>query len=347
MFEFNEVALNQIIVHHVGNKTKEEKLRFSKSVLQLDEPVKDLLLQYFLSPFKVDAFYSFSHESDVNLNDVYTCVSRVFDNPESFQEQSTHLAQRLFDITDHPRIKSGEFYVAYLENVVVDDELVDAVGLFKSENKDTYLKVFQRNDNFEIDYENGININRLDKGCLIFNTEKDLGYKVCIVDNLSRSGEARFWRKDFLNLEERHDDFYMTQNHMKVCKAFVSDVYNQENEVERPDQIDFLNKSMQYFKDKEQFDSQEFNEQVLQDKNTIAAFSEFQENYVQENEIELEKQFDISDEAVKRGKGQFKSVLKLDKNFHVYIHGSRDRVVKGYDSERDLHFYQLFYNNES
>ena len=43
-------------------------------------------------------------------------------------------------------MRSGEFYVAYFSDCVLDDEIVDAIGIFKSENKDTYLKPIERNN---------------------------------------------------------------------------------------------------------------------------------------------------------------------------------------------------------
>lgn len=43
----------------------------------------------------------------------------------------------------------------------------------------------------------------------------------------------------------------------------------------------------------------------------------------------------------------FKSVLKLDKNFSVYIHGNRDYIEQGYDEERGKNYYKLYYENET
>ena len=41
----------------------------------------------------------------------------------------------------------------------------------------------------------GVNINKLDKGCLIFNTNKEDCYVVSVVDNSNR-GEAKYWVED-------------------------------------------------------------------------------------------------------------------------------------------------------
>lgn len=41
-----------------------------------------------------------------------------------------------------------------------------------------------------------------------------------------------------------------------------------------------------------------------------------------------------------------KSVIKLDKNFHIYIHGSHDLIHQGIDPDTGKKFYKIFYDNE-
>ena len=170
MLVTSEIVLEDIILHKVGNKSREEDIRFSKSALQLDGFVKDLLLKYFLSPFKSEEYFNLAHESDLSLNEVYSFVSRIFEDPADIHQQSVHLARHLYEQSTHPKIKEGEFYVTYLRDCVLDGEAMDAIGLFKSESRETYLKVYPNGDSFDIDSEDGVNINKLDKGCLIFNT---------------------------------------------------------------------------------------------------------------------------------------------------------------------------------
>jgi hypothetical protein len=43
----------------------------------------------------------------------------------------------------------------------------------------------------------------------------------------------------------------------------------------------------------------------------------------------------------------FKSVLKLDKNFHIYVHGNRQLIERGYDDEKGMNYYKVFFNNEA
>ena len=78
----------------------------------------------------------------------------------------------------------------------------------------------------------------------------------------------------------------------------------------------------------------------------IDSFRKFDQTYRDENEIELPDSFEISKQAVKKQAKIFKSVLKLDTNFHVYIHGRRDMIEQGID-ENGRKFYKIFYENES
>ena len=348
MFDFSNTIMSDIVVHKVGNKLREEKLQLSKQPLNLDDSIKELLHSYFLTPFKSEACYQFAHESNLSLNEVYNYASQIFGNNEVFFEQSINIARHLFNESNHPKIKDGEFYAVKFRDCVIDDEICDAIGLFKSENKDTYIKVYQQNENFEIVSDSGVNIKKLDKGCLIFNTEQGTGYKIFIVDNLNKSGEAQFWRDNFLKIQLRNDDYSHTQNYLNVCKGFVTNIYNQENQVERPDQIDLLNRSVNFFKEKNFFDASEFEEDVMGDSaETKNAFSEYKKQYSEENNIALNDGFNISNNAVKINQRHFKSVLKLDKNFHIYIHGDRNNIVKGWDSEKKRHFYKLYFEEES
>ena len=40
------------------------------------------------------------------------------------------------------------------------------------------------------------------------------------------------------------------------------------------------------------------------------------------------------------------SIIKLDKNFHIYVHDSRELIEQGTD-EHGRKFYKIYYNEES
>ncbi len=346
MIHTEETSIQSIVLHKVGNKSGDEGLHLSKDVLQPTEAIRDLLLHYFISPFKEQEYYRFFHDHGLHMNEVFSFVSTIFDESESFYDESVNLAKHLYDQSTHPKIKGGEFYVVHFRDMLLDGEAVDAVGLFKSESKETYLKIYPNGENYEIHSDAGININKLDKGCLIFNSEADVGYVVAAIDNLNRNSDARYWFDQFLQIKQREDNYYHTEQAIAMCKDFVTELLPKEFDLDRADQAEMLNDSKEYFKENESFDMRDFAEQVIKQPEVIDSFMGYKENYEESHEVQLAESFDISDEVVKKKSKYFKSVIKLDKNFHIYIHGKRERVKKGVDPESGLNFYQLMFENE-
>ncbi len=351
MVTFFEATLDKISVHHVGNKSQNEMYALSEAPLALkDELMSSLLMQYFLSPFeKTNEVYHLMHSSgDLKLNEIHHFATQVFNDQNQFHEASEHIAKYLYDVSDHPKIKQGEVYITYFNQLQIEGELLDAIGVFKSETKETYLKVYPDKGGFNLDYEqNAININKLDKGCLIFNTDKENGYKVVVIDNNNRGTEAAvYWKDSFLQLKIRNDSYNQTSNTLGVYKNFITNKIDEEFEMTKADKIDLLNRSMKYFKEKETFDLDEFAGEVIGNEQAIASFKTFKNQYEEEFETPIPDTFDIAANAVKKQARVYKSVLKLDKNFHIYIHGDKDLIEKGFDDGKAMNYYKVYFKEE-
>lgn len=350
MLSFFEASLARLSVHRVGNKSHDEFYVLSEEPVPLqDELLNGLLNQYFLKPFeKVNEVYRFFHSSDdLELNEIYHFASEIFLDAGKFHETSQSIAKFLYDISNHPNIKSGEIYIGYFKDVQLDGQLHDAIGIFKSETKDTYLKVEPQTGGFELTYEqDAININKLDKGCLILNSERSEGFTVVVVDQTNRSSEAVYWKDDFLKLKIRNDNYNQTSNTLSVYKNFITNQVDEEFEMSKADKIDLLNRSMKYFKEKEVFDMDEFSEEVIGNEKAISSFKNFKQQFENEFDTEIKDTFDISEQAVKKQSRVYKSVLKLDKNFHIYIHGDKELIEKGFDDSKAMNYYKVYFKEE-
>jgi len=344
MISFEDAELQRLAVHFVGSRIQEEPLAISDGELKLDPDVNQILKKYFTRPFRETPFHCFQHESDLALNECYTFAKEIFQSPESLYINSVKLAKHLYAVSDHPNIKSGEFYVAWFDQVYVGDEICQAVGLFKSENKETFLKVFPENKNYRVEHEQGVNINKLDKGCIIFDIEPENGYRLAAIDNTNKNGEARYWIDKFLKAKPRQDNYYHTHNYLTMCRDFAMEVFP---EASMADRLALANDSADYFRKTEVFDKNDFYAKTLQTPEIIEAFEDYKVRYQQEKDLNLADEFEVAPSAVKRLKQVFKSVIKLDKNFHIYVHGNRDLIRRGYDEESKMHFYQLFFREES
>jgi hypothetical protein len=348
MIDFGKAAIKKLAIHKVGNKLLDDGVKLSNVIVDTEksEVLRKALTTYFFSSFKDPAFYHFHHVSSLDLNEIYSMANELFSTPKNFLKKSKDIAQILYEYSNHPKIKSGELYIAYFEECVINNEITDVLGIFKSENKETFLKVLEEDSAFGVDHEEGISIKKLDKGCLIFNTHAAEGFRVCIVDNISNGSEAQYWKDEFLKLKPVADNYFQTQHYLSLAKNYVTDRLDEEFEVSKADQIDYLNRSLNYFKKHDQFNEQEFANNVFEHKDVIKSFKKFKGDYQDENDLQIVSEFEISTPAVKRQSRVFKSVLKLDRNFHIYIHGDKDLIEKGIEKD-GRKFYKIYYREES
>lgn len=348
MTGIDSVAIIQAIIHKVGNPSRGEEIKLSANTLTLNDTiVNGLLTRYFLSPFNENDQYYFSHLSDVAMNEVYNYVSSIFDEPKNFVQQSSLLAQFLYSKSTHVRVKEGELYVVHFVNVPFGTEYIEAVGIFKSESRETFLKVFPHGQSLEVSAEDGINIKKLDKGCLVFKKNRNEGYVCCVVDATNKKEDAQYWVNDFLQVKPYDNSYHQTEKLLGMCWLFISNEMLDMFEVNKSDQIDMLNRSMEYFKTKDHFKLDEFAEEVIYHPEVKQAFNDYKQTYENAKDFNIDEEFDIHLSAVKKQERFYKSVLKLDKNFHVYIHGRKDLIEKGYDASTGKHFYKLYFEEES
>jgi hypothetical protein len=218
-----QVKLEKVIVHKVGNPTRGEQLVLSAQPLTLnDELVRSMLVKYFLHSINEHEVHQFTHLSEVGMNEVYNYARQIFKEPASFAANSAFIAQFLYNKSTHARVKEGELYVAYLEEVPFENDFVPAFGIFKSESKESFLKVFSHGQNFEVAAEEGINIQKLDKGCLILKTQEADGYRVCVVDHTNKQNDAQYWVNDFLQVKPVANEYHHTSQFMQLCREFVT-----------------------------------------------------------------------------------------------------------------------------
>ncbi|EPK5117309.1 nucleoid-associated protein, partial [Acinetobacter baumannii] len=253
-YDFVQSYLKDIVIHRVGNKFISEECVFAKHSSTLDEQFKLLLTHFFLKSFNSNDLYQFTNKVNLDLNVVYSCVKSIFENPVSIYEQSLNIAKYLYSKSIHPNIKGGEFFICYFKDCNFEEKLIDAVGIFKTEIKDTFLEVEQLSEEVILHEKHGININKLDKGCVVFNINKEDSYSLLVVDNVNKANSARYWKDDFLSAKIRHDDFYKTKYLLDLTKKFVKIedfLTNLENNKNKD--VEILCKSSNYFKENEEF----------------------------------------------------------------------------------------------
>ena len=323
----------------------EQSYILSQSEISIDKEHHDLMRDFFLNAFKSKEYYNLSSETDtLSENPIYRCVSDIFDNHDNFRQQSEEIVKHMFDQSDD-RTQIGYVFVLMFKDLEVDGCKTDAVGIFKMEKRTNFMKIYHNEESgFAIGYDEGVNLDKVERGCLIFNTEKEKGYLVAVSENLGRT--AHYWIDNVLQATQRKDNYYQTQNTIALCKDFVTKLLPQEYEVTKADQASLMNKSKQYFEENTAFDIDSFTQEVLPDKQVADDFRHFTAQHSDEMELKINEGFQISEGAVKKQSRMFRSVIKLDKNFHVYVHGNSKFIEKGFDDEANMQYYRLFFREE-
>lgn len=347
MIDFTDAKISEFVTHFVGNKLRTEGTKLSESLNESSEATTKYLLNYFLSPFKSLDFYSFNHTIELEYNEIFSLCCKVFDTPKSLVKNSKHFAKHLYEHSLHPKIKSGELTIVFFENCVNDDEIIDAIGVFKTETKDVFLKINDKEQHFVFKHEQGININKLEKGCLVLNTDRDKGFKVMMIDRVAND-EAQYWKNEYLNLKSFQNDYSQTKALVELTKAFVSKEMDKQVETNKIDKIDILAKSRDYFLNSKKFHEKEYVETVFDSAPEVQkAFKEYKKNYQENNNVDIKSNFDVSEIAVKKSSKALKSVIKLDKNIQIFVNGSSEQIEVGFDKSRGKKFYKIYFTEES
>ncbi len=334
MIEFSQAVAEALIFHRISVDDANTQLNTEETDISSEEE-NALIKSIFLKPFQsVGATWEFRNE----VNPLHS-LAKELHTDGNFVIGSVNICKHLKDVSKHPNIKDGDVFVIKFSDVTYNGNLCEALGIYKVENKETFIENSLKGSKPELKFRKGISGRKLDKACLILFTSEP--FTVLSIDNVHVDTE--YWKNDFLNVQLKKDPLNNTSKFLSITKSFITETLPEQFEIEKADQIDLLNRSVKYFKNRDAFTIQEFEDEVLQDKQVIDAFQSLDKG---DNLFEINRGFEISQQAVKRQAKIFKSVLKLDRNFHVYIHGNRELIEKGVD-EGGKKFYKLYYNEES
>jgi len=348
MINYSEATIQNIIVHKVGNQSKDEGIIVSAEPLQVDEGMAELLTHYFLKPFtKVSETFQFVQREEPAVNQVKAVTHQLFEQPNLFYDSSVSLLEHLYGQSNHPHIKPGDLFIIFFKDVLLGDELTNAVGIFKAESKEDFLKVAQDARNLFVKKERGIGLRKLDKGCLVLQSALDDGAKVLSVDN--NSYDTEYWLYRFLDVEYIRDNNFTTRSYMEMCQSFSNEVLREDKG--KKEQVDFLNQSVQYFDSNERVSLEDFGQSLFEQEQEQQAFKSYVSNYEVDNGVDLSDSFLISKSALQKQKRAIKNFINLDTNIQIKLdfknpESSRHFMEKGYDEQREMSYYKVFFNEE-
>ena len=308
-----------------------------------------LLKEYFLKAFrdKEENYFQFAHDVDLEYNDMFKMASEIFENPSKTHEISKKITKHLFEQSNHPHIKNGEVYVTHLTNISIDNNVVDAIGIFKSELKADFLQFEEKGNSLDMILQQGINLNKLDKGCLIFNYKKEEGYKILTVD--SNRYDAKYWLEHFLSVDAFQDENFKTKKYLKFCQDFAKEVVFPAED--KKQEVMFMNRAVNHFAKNDQFEESNFLNEVIDNPDLISEFKSYKVDKGEKYSIEDLTSFPIANAAVSDARRTMKNVINLDTNIQIKLdfinpESAEKYVEKGWDEEKQMYYYLVYFNKE-
>ncbi|MBK7426345.1 MAG: nucleoid-associated protein [Saprospiraceae bacterium] len=143
MLDFSAARVLTACLHRIPHPGGDAALMLSEQLLD-NSAIAGLEahLAKLFKPFNVIDRQAFT---ELEENKVYNDISRIFKDVQALVPSSSEIAEYLYKLSDDPAIPSGDFLVVYFQDVQLDDEMLDAIGLYKWEKKHAYgsIKAFQ------------------------------------------------------------------------------------------------------------------------------------------------------------------------------------------------------------
>lgn len=348
MINHIEASIKALAIHHIGNRAEGEEIQYSAALADIvsDPALEASLLKFFTRHYRDPEFYQFHYPTgELELNPVYNFVANIFDDSSALHEQSVHIARQLYDKSPQEGNKAGQLLVANITNLLIDDDMCDAVAIVKVEGSEPFYQIGEEGGQRNVWQLHGIPTGKMDKGCLVFDLDREEGFRIVNIDNSQKNKDGLYWRNDFLKLVARNDDYHQTRNYIQATKQFIQERMPKEFDTDKADESAAMQRSYDYFSKNDQFQAKEYAVRVFEDDKVVDAFKDFTDEYSRGKAMPLDDVFDISETAVKKQSKVFKSIIKLDKNFHIYVHGDRNKILKGTD-EDGKKYYLLYYDTE-
>jgi len=348
MIKRTRAEITKCIIHKVANKYNSGKNVFSENLIRFDEDSYQLMIPFLLKPFvNLTQSFRFSHHADIRLNEINNYATSIFKDENSFIENSKNIVNHLYEQSNSAQIKKGDVIIALIEGIEYQDVLTEAIGVFKVENKTDFFQTYLEDNSFDVAVQQGISTKKIDKGCLILNTTDAEGTVVLSVDN--NQYDAQYWIKNFLSVKYADDRNQHTQSYLELCKEFSEEVIKPE--FGKQEQSQFLANTVDYFKENESVDYHAFKEEMFEEDKKKELFEDYKNHFETLNDVLIRNNFEVSDVVLKKEKSKIKSIIKLDTNIEIKLDvdapdAASEHLERGYDEEKKMKFYKVYFNEE-
>ncbi|KJL02517.1 nucleoid-associated protein [Priestia aryabhattai] len=336
MLDLSKCVLETAVLHYIASPLENVKSVISDSLINDIEYLQKAFLTLSFNRFEENEICEFSHESELNLNEVYFFTREILKENKDFIKNSQNIARHLIEVSRHPNIKGGELLTLKFTGAKYENKEVDILSIIKVEDKELFLQVNNLNEKLTLSSYKGINLKQNNKlGLVMFfkETEESLVF----VKNRKQE-DTVFWKENFLNVKYKVDERYKTEQLLKECRKFITN----SPDLAPEKKVEYLSKSINYFKEETYFDAERYVENVFQEKNLDVSYFKKQIQPLETN---------ITSDLVRKIEKKFTKTIVLDSDINIRISlrensKMNEFLEKGFDEEKSKKFYKIYFEEE-
>jgi hypothetical protein len=299
-----------------------------------DDWYASLFNAYFLSCIRREN-EGFADEDSPAFGDLKPMLGQFFSD-SSLSEIHRYCCLRWLQAPENSQLQ-GTWMSTSWKEFQYENESGSAIGFFYTDEHEIYLQP----ESGEAAVRTGIPLKKPGYACIVFLNGEGV-YRM-----FQLSARPGFWSQNLFPFRSSPDDAFHSKEFFRMCKSFSEDVLLKEQHKSREEQLGFLSDSVSFTKENQEVSFEAFREDVLKEPSLINAFDDYREAYSDRRQWNPPDKFAVSKEVQNQVGKYLKSVIKLDKNFHIYVHGAKDRIEKGFDNSRNLNYYTLWFDAEN
>lgn len=336
--EIKEAYISRIICHHFS--IDETRRLVNNAEMNIQNIDACLLRDFFIKPFANQrSEYSFSHPVSLSYNIVYQSSLDVFQNND-FVKSSKHIFKHLESVSNVPTIKDGDVFVTLIEDVKIFDSYYQALGIFKIETKSEFIETYvDNNGEMSFEVKSGFSSNKIDKASLIVFTEKQ---PTCYI--LDTSKDTKFWRQEFLGMVSKANNYSKTKASNRVFQEFINNELPLHKEISKDEQVQLVNRFTEMVKTSEEVSVSEIADALFDDPKVNSAFADYKKIFEEKESMEIGDVFNFDKKAFTVSRNARR--IKLDDTAEIHLLKTGGFIERGYDEERGMRYYKLFFNEE-
>lgn len=299
MIDFFNANLEKVATAYVGCKLRDDGVEYPESLSPINylENTNSLLTHLWNCFHNQKELFELSHESNVDLNICQNICKNIFEDPNTFLDNTCDLADLIYDtltsLKREPRI-----IVAYFKGIGLEGVTADAVGIYLMKKTEA-LGYYGHNI---ISQEGTV----VTKAALIFNIKGKIngGFLTACYEE----GNTIDWKAEFLNVKLVENEYSLTRYFISLIKRFIEIQMPLFFEMTDHNKAQLLYKTDLYFKQAEDFNIVEFANEVFVQPEVV---EEFCQKMKAECNDAYTLEFKIDHQAYKDKKRTLKSKMTL------------------------------------